>query len=200
MQRYIAFLSGLPAAKKPVDAEIIRRLFTKLGLLNVEPYPMPDTVIFDTAPVGIITPLAAQISRHLRKSLKTENIWTFIRTARELESMISDIPFGADEFDGDGSSLFVILMSDPPDVAARRRLERFRSDTDELRPSGRDIYWLRRDLSGKPLALADVLGGPATVRSIKTITRLINKERAGDGWARVVPTAADSTQSERSRP
>lgn len=49
--------------------ENLQRLFTKLGFSQVETYLQSGNVIFETAPVGIIPPLEAQIARYLRKSL-----------------------------------------------------------------------------------------------------------------------------------
>lgn len=177
MQRYIAFISGLPVGPDKVGMEDLRNFFRKLGFLNVETWGATDSVAFETAPVGIVAPLEAQISRHLKRSIDGD-IWTFIRTPRELQAMVSALPFTAEELDDGASSMFVVLLPDTLDERTERRLRIRRNDTDVLRPQGREIYWLRRaidDASSQPLSLADILDLPATVRSFRTIERLAAK-------------------------
>jgi uncharacterized protein (DUF1697 family) len=201
MQRYIAFVSGLPAGRKAVDLQTLRGLFLRLGFLNVETYLTTGNVVFDSAPVGVIGPLEAQISRHLRKSLDHDGIWTFLRTPDELSKIVANNPFDADEMAAEGNSLFVVLLWEPPDERTVRRLRVRRNDVDELRMSGREIYWLRR-ASGEsvpPPPLADILDTPATVRSFNTIRSLASRhsERKLDA---VRASSSTSTESERSRP
>lgn len=177
MQRYIAFLSGLPLGPDKVGAEDLRNLFRKLGFLNVETWMAADNVAFETAPVGIVDPLEAQISRHLKRSIEGD-IWTFIRTPRELQAIVSALPFTAEELDDGASSVFVVLLPDSLDERTERQLKIRRNNTDVLRPRGREIYWLRRatdDASSRPLSVADMLDSPATVRSFRAIEKLAAK-------------------------
>ena len=198
MQRYIAFISGLPAGRGAIEADNIRILFSRLGFLNVEPFPTPDTVIFDTAPVGVIAPLAAQISRHLNKSLGI-SVWTFIRTAEEVDRIVANVPFPDEDVHHEESSLFVILLSDELDERTEKQLRLRRGDQDQmLHVSGREIYWLRRDNDAEPLPLAEILNAPATVRSLKTLIRVSRYEPEGNGWPSRPSHSADTTQSERS--
>jgi len=191
MQRYVAFLSGLPVGPQKVDMETLTNLFRKLGFLNVETYLTTGNVSFDTAPVGVIQPLEAQISRHLKRSIDAE-IWTFIRTPQQLATIASNVPFTADEMPEGRSSVFVVLLSDPLNERTERRLRVRRNDADVLRPHGTEIYWLRRatdDASSKPLSIGEMLDVPATVRTLGTIKNLASS------W----PGPRSATASLRSR-
>src|SRR5512138_1056395 len=96
MQKYVAFMTGLPVRGGAPGQERVKKLFSRLGLTSVETFRAADNVIFETAPVGVIGPLEAQISRHLRRSLETEDLWTFIRTPKEIAEIVRDIPFTAE--------------------------------------------------------------------------------------------------------
>ena len=201
MQRYIAFISGLPVGRNAVKPETIQHLFQRLGFLDVQTFPSTDTVGFETAPVGLIGPLEAQISRHLRRSLDVEEIWTFIRTPKEIVEIVRDIPFASDDVNSEGNSLFVVLIDEEPDVHTAKQLRIRRSEVDELRVAGREIYWLRRP-SDDPVApppMSEILGVHATVRSLHTMMRLADRYASTARPKRTV-SDGDATESERSRP
>ena len=177
MQRYVAFVAGLPCGRESVGRDTLRNLFARLGFLNVEVFLTNGNVIFDTAPVGVIAPLQAQISRFLTKSLNTSEIHVFIRTPEELLGILASVPFRPDDVHDDGNHLFVVLLSGEPDEQAQKKLRIRRTEVDELRVSGKEIYWLRRSSSNQvpPPALSEILDAPATVRSFQTIARLVAK-------------------------
>ena len=116
MQRYIAFLSGLPVGPNAVPQDTLRSLFTKLGFLGVETYGTSGNVAFETAPVGVTAALEAQISRHLKRSVDAD-IWTFLRTSQELSRIADDMPFSDKAED---STVFVVLLSKDLDAATGR--------------------------------------------------------------------------------
>ena len=181
--------------------ETVQHLFQRLGFLDVQTFPSTDTVGFETAPVGVIGPLEAQVSRHLRRSLNVEGIWTFIRTPKEIAEIVRDIPFASDDVNSEGNSLFVVLIAEEPDPHTAKQLRIRRSEVDELRVAGREIYWLRRP-SDDPVApppLSEILGVHATVRSFHTMMRLADKYASTARPKRTV-SGGDTTESERSRP
>ena len=58
MQRYVAFVAGLPCGRESVGMGTLRNLFTRLGFLNVEPFLTngnvgPDAVLHQLKKVGI---------------------------------------------------------------------------------------------------------------------------------------------------
>jgi uncharacterized protein (DUF1697 family) len=182
MQRYIAFLSGLPVGRNAVGMSTIKNLFNRLGFLNVETYLTTGNVSFETTPVGLVAPLESQISRHISRWVGGD-VRTFIRTPEEIAGITANVPFPPEE----GVSLFVILLSEPLDDKVARRLTRRHNEAEELYPAGREVYWLRRPTDDEmpPPPLVDVLDTPATVRSLNTL-----KHFAGD-TARRPATASE---------
>lgn len=172
MQRYIAFLSGIAVGTTTASMENVRRLFTKLGFSKVETYLHTGNVIFETAPVGVIPPLEAQIARYLQKSLAGE-VEVFIRTPEELEEIIEYEAYPGEETSG---NLFVVLLHEPVSDRLQRQLRFARTEADEFRAHGREIYWLRRPgQAGAPPSIAETLGMPATVRAYGALKRLAAK-------------------------
>ena len=198
MQRYVAFVAGLPCGRSSVGTDTLRNLFARLGFLNVEVFLTNGNVIFDTAPVGVIAPLEAQISRFLTKSLDTSEIHVFIRTPEELLGILASVPFHADDVRAEGAHLFVVLLSEEPDEYAQKKLRIRRTEIDELRVSGKEIYWLRRASHDQvpPPALSEILDAPATVRSFQTIARLVARCTP---QASTDPLSLDTNQSAQSR-
>ncbi len=193
MQRYIAFISGLPTGPKTVPQDTLRSLFTKLGFLNVETHSTTGNVAFETSPVGVVGALEAQVSRHLRRSIGDDDIWTFIRTPDELIEIAESLP-SSDR--PDGAAVFVVLLNEPLDERTARSVSVRRTSADRLYPRGREIYWVRQssDDGGPPLRLGEVIHAHATLRSINLIERLA--ERYGSARSR---RPKDITESERSR-
>lgn len=175
MQKYVAFMTGLPVKGGP-DNEKIKKLFSRLGLSSVETYRAVDNVIFETAPVGVMGPLEAQISRHLRRSLGTDDIWTFLRTPEEIAEIVREIPFPAEVLSKKENHLFVVLLTDELDERTKRELRIRRSYNDQFVPADRHIYWLRHvtDESVAPQPLSEIVDTHATVRSLRTLLGLHN--------------------------
>ena len=175
MQKYVAFMTGLPLRGGP-DQRKVRQLFTRLGFSNVDTFRASDNIIFETAPVGVIGPLEAQISRHIRRSLDTDGIWTFIRTPEEIAQIVRDIPFSSEILSKKENHLFIVLLTDDLGARAKRELRIRRSYNDEFVPANRHIYWLRHvtDESVAPQPLSEIVDTHATVRSLQTLLGLHN--------------------------
>ena len=192
MQRYVAFLSGLPVGAESVSPQTLRSLFLKLGFVDVEAHGTTGNVAFDTSPVGVAVALEAQISRHLKRFIRGD-IWTFIRTQQEVERIIREAP----PCDTPGSAVFVIFLTEPLEPRIARRLGANHSSADSLHPAGNEIYWVRRVTAdgGSPLSLADFIDSPATLRSLTTLKSVVGKYSG-----KPVREAPRITESERSRP
>lgn len=198
MQKYVAFISGLPFGGGEAETEKIRTLFMRLGFSNVETFHGRDTVIFETAPVGVIGPLEAQISRHLKRSLDLDYVWTFIRTPAELGEVVNADPFASTAGKQDVS--FLVLLSEAPDDRTAKALRIRRNESDELVPAGRHIYWLRHESAeaGPPPSLREIIDAPATVRSLRSISSLV-EQHLSQASRRKKSAARSLSQSERSR-
>jgi uncharacterized protein (DUF1697 family) len=175
MQKYVAFMTGIPLGSGP-DSDTVRRLFTRLGFSSIQTFRSSDNVVFETAPVGVIGPLEAQISRHMRRSLGTNDIWTFIRTREEIAHIVRDVPFSSEVLSRKENHLFIVLLTDPLDSRTKRELRIRRSYNDEFVPADTHIYWLRHvtDESVAPQPLSEIVETHATVRSLNTLLGLHN--------------------------
>ena len=179
MQRYIAFLGGLPVGRDAVTSDTLRSLFSRLGYLEVETYLTTGNVAFLTAPVGIIGPLEAQLSRYLTKEVR-DDVDVFIRTPEDLVKIAGHRPF-PDE-DVESGNVFVVLLHNPVPKPIAQRLGRVTASSDGFSANGREIYWLRPSrgaVTSRPLSLTGILESPATVRSLHTLERLAAKYAAG---------------------
>ena len=175
MQKYVAFMTGLPL-RGGTGQDKVKKLFNRLGLTSVETFRGADNVLFETAPVGVIGPLEAQISRHLRRSLDTEDIWTFVRTPKEIAEIVREVPFPTEVLSKQENHLFVVLLTDELDERTKRELRIRRSYNDQFVPADRHIYWLRHvtDESVAPQPLSEIVDTHATVRSLQTLLGLHN--------------------------
>jgi uncharacterized protein (DUF1697 family) len=203
MQRYIAFLGGLPIGYGVEGMDELRRLFSQLGFSRVETFLTTGNVAFETAPVGVIAPLEAQVTRYLQKNLD-DSVEVFMRTPEQLSEMLSYDAFPGEDIAAEGASLFIVLLHEPISAAVERRLRRSRTDVDDFHSHGNSIYWLRRPADGEPSpppAIGEVIAMPATVRTLSTIRALVAKY--GDNPTPQRRDASDherTTESERFRP
>ena len=170
-----------------------------MGFLNVETFLTTGNITFETAPVGVIGPLEAQVARFLRKSLAVDDLWVFIRSADQLQEIIENIPFSDEDLNATGNLLFVVLLTNEPDRQLERELNIRRNDVDELRLRGTEIYWLRRPSNEAvaPPSLAEMLDAPATVRSFHTLSRMAERFRLRPMVSDAHPD--DTSQSAQSR-
>lgn len=208
LQRYIAFLSGLPGGSRAIPMETLRRLFMKLGFLGVETYLTTGNVAFLTAPVGITPPLEAQVSRHLERSTG-ERIGIFIRTPDELADIATHAAFAKEKEEIPEAAMFVILLGKEASEKATRHLRVRRNEVDRFHVDRREIYWMRLPEPGgastPPLPLSEILEVPATVRSLGTIKRLAEqyggdaREGRSSQPGRIKERAEIPTESEQSR-
>ena len=177
MIRYIALLRAINVGSHKVKMDRLRKLFESLGLSNVETFIASGNVIFDS-PAEDGRTLEKQIEDCLRKSLGFE-VATFVRSASELETIAGYRPFMPPEFSAEGNSLYIAFLSDPPSGEAQQRLMAFRSEVDNFRVHGREVYWLcRKRMSESAFSgtlLEKTIGMPATMRNATTVKKLAAK-------------------------
>jgi uncharacterized protein (DUF1697 family) len=177
MIRYIALLRAINVGSHKVKMDRLRKLFESLGLSNVETFIASGNVIFDS-PAEDGRTLEKQIEDCLRKSLGFE-VATFVRSASELEAIAGYRPFMPPEFSAEGNWLYIAFLSDLPSGEAQQRLMAFRSEVDDFRVHGREVYWLcRKRMSESAFSgtlLEKTIGSPATMRNATTVKKLAAK-------------------------
>ena len=154
MPRLIAFLRAINVGGHTVTMERLRKEFEALGLKDVETFIASGNVIF-TSRSADLAALEKKIEARLRASLGYE-VATFVRTDAEVAAVAGYQPF-----------------------AAARAVMTFKTETDDFRVKGREVYWLRKtrhsDSPFKYVSLEKKLKIRATFRGINTVARLAAK-------------------------
>jgi len=197
MQKYVAFISGLPLGQKAIGKDQIELALMRLGFSSINAILNSGNVAFEAHPVGVIAPLEAQISRHLRNTFELDDIWTFIRTPEQLKSIIREVPFGEPR-----NSIYVVLLPEELNTLSQNKLRIKRNDVDELVPAGREVYWVRRSGKGEhvpPPPISEILDSPATVRSLHALKQIVDELDHPKTAKPKLVKLDDAIRSERSR-
>jgi uncharacterized protein (DUF1697 family) len=177
MPRYVAFLRAINVGGHIVKMDQLRKLFTELGLTDVETFIASGNVLFTSASKSGPA-LEKKIEKHLKTALRYE-VATFVRTAGEVCQAAVHEPFSAAVMKTPYHGLYVSFLRDAPAAAAKRALEALRSPSDEFNLNARELYWLSRLPFGESKVgggvLEKTLGMPATMRSVTTLRKLAAK-------------------------
>ena len=157
--------------------ETLRDHFSALGFRSVETFIASGNVIF-TAPGKSERTLRKAIEDRLQTRLGYE-VKTFIRSESEVGAVARYAPFTPAEV-ALAHGLNVVFLTEPPAAAATTALMAHRTDVDDFRVNGREVYWLSRvRQSESPFAtkvgVERALKMPGTIRGMKTITKLVAK-------------------------
>ena len=177
MPKFIAFLRAINVGGHVVKMDQLRQLFEELGFAGVETFIASGNVIFD-AKSKDANALERRIEKHLHNALGYE-VTTFVRTLAELEQVASHRPFPESEMSGPGNTLYVGFIADNPAKAVTQKVEALATEFDNLKVSGREVYWLLHiNFSDSKLSgaiLERTLGMKATFRNINTVRRILKK-------------------------
>ena len=176
MPRLIAFLRAINVGGHTVTMERLRKEFAALGLKDVETFIASGNVIFTSRSTDLAA-LEKKIEARLRASLGYE-VATFVRTDAEVAAVAGYQPFAAAQIE-DGATVYVGFVERPLDAAATRAVMTFKTEVDDFRVKGREVYWLRKarqsDSPFKYASLEKKLKIRATFRGINTVARLAAK-------------------------
>jgi uncharacterized protein (DUF1697 family) len=174
MPTYFAFLRAINVGGRTVRMEVLRQAFEKMGLAAVRTFISSGNVIFDTDARDEAR-LEQDVEAALERALGYE-VTTFLRSAQALERIATRQPFQSAEPD---TRIYVAFLKGRPPAALRRKLEALSGNVDELKVGEREIYWLSRtslrDSNVSGARLEAVSNGPATVRNVNTVNRLLAK-------------------------
>jgi uncharacterized protein (DUF1697 family) len=175
--RYVALLRAINVGGRNVKMDRLRKLFEALGYSNVETFIASGNVIFD-APAQDARTLEKTIEDHLRESLGYK-VATFVRSASELANIARFRAFPTSDLDAEGASLYIAFLPAPPSTEAEQKLMALRSEVDDLRIHGREVYWLCRKTISKSsfsgALLEKTMAMPATMRNATTVKRMAAK-------------------------
>jgi len=175
VSRYVALLRAINVGGHVVKMDRLRTLFHELGFTDVETLIASGNVLFSSSARNVPA-LEDKIERHLQSALGYE-VTTFIRTPGEMQAVAAFDPFpGLVE---EGHTLSVAFLKAHPGRQVVERLHGMRTDYDELRVHGRELYWLARGRSSDSMVwrtpMEKILGGPATSRNVTTVRKLAGK-------------------------
>jgi uncharacterized protein (DUF1697 family) len=168
--RYAAFLRAVNVGGRVVKMERLRQLFEETGFTGVSTHIASGNVLFTTGR-GRAATLEAKIEKALEAALGWK-VATFLRTPAELSAIAAHEPFAAEDV-GEAHGVYVGFLKEPPTPEQHALVHGFRTPTDELAVSGREVWWLCRirssdsDVSGGKLEKA--LGLSATFRNLTTV-------------------------------
>ena len=177
MSRFIAFLRAINVGRgRTVKMETLRRIFAELGFSEVATFIGSGNVTFETAAKNV-SRLERKIEKRLREALGYD-VATFVRTDVELTEIANHKPFPQSKIDA-AAEFNIVFLADKLDEELKQKVMGLRTDTDELRVHGREIYWLRRKKPGgstfSTVPFEKTFGGPVTIRCAKTVRQLAAK-------------------------
>ena len=183
MAIYIAMLRGINVGgKNLVKMADLKRMFIDLKLNHVQTFIQSGNVLFESA----------EEEEPLRKIIEQQNaaqlgflVTVVLRTAAELAQLTRNCPFSKEailqsELSSGVECLYVSLLAQSPRPEAFQSLDAFKSEEDECRLMGRDIYLLLPHgiRNSKLTNNLQRLGVAFTIRNWKTLTKLDNLARA----------------------
>jgi uncharacterized protein (DUF1697 family) len=169
---YVALLRGINlGARNKISMADLRELLAGLGAEDVTTYVQSGNVVFKTAMPA--RELAGAIETEIRRDLGLD-VAVLLRTPAELAALVERNPFS--ESVTEAKELHVTLLANRPQAARVAQLDPQRSQPDEFRVVGREVYlhcpngYGRSKLTNayfeKQLALV------ATTRNWNTVTKL----------------------------
>ncbi|MGG1658031.1 DUF1697 domain-containing protein [Brevibacillus sp. NRS-1366] len=178
MTIYIALLRGINVGgKNMIKMAELKRTFEQMGLGPVQTYIQSGNVLFASDEEE--EPLRKRIEREIEASVGF-SVPVILRTAEQLKVIAANCPFSEEEVEkaqalSEGESLYVSLLLAEPSQERVERLSAYRSESEDYRIEGRDVYLLfRQSVRNSKLANnLQKLDVPSTVRNWKTINKLV---------------------------
>lgn len=181
MPRYFAFLRAINVGgHHPVTMERLRELFRSFGFSAVETFIASGNVVFEDG-----SRACAELERGIESGLRKElgyDVATFIRTVAELRAVAGFAPFPESRL-AQAAALNVAFLKEKPGDEPIRKLLALRTDIDDFRVHGREVYWscLQQQSQSKfsNAALEQALGQPSTLRGLATVRKMAEKFAGG---------------------
>lgn len=174
--RYFAFLRAINIGGHTVKMDYLRLSFEALGFAGVETFIASGNVAFETN-ADDTQALERLIEGRLREALGYEVV-TFIRTPQEIVSIASYQPFPEAQFVA-AVAFNVAFLKEPLDEQSQQKLMAHKTEIDDFRARGREVYWLCRTRQSQSTfsnaVLEKTTGKPSTLRGMNTIKNMAEK-------------------------
>ena len=172
MTKYSAFLRAINVGGNAIiKMTDLKLMFESAGLENVQTYIQSGNVIFETE--DNIDAVKKRIERQLEGAAGYK-IHFFVRTMRDLQSIVSKSPFTAKA----NEMVYVAFLDQKPDPKSQQALLDLKNEADDFAVKGHEVYHLRRDREKSALAktsIEKILKSPATLRNMTTLAKMVDK-------------------------
>lgn len=177
MTTYIALLRGINVGGKNIIKMVdLKRVFEAMGLCEIQTYIQSGNVLFKSNEKE--ESLCKKIEHDIEAAFRF-SVPVILRTSEELEWIIRNCPFSAEEVlqaesTSEGESLYVSFLMHVPSQENIERFDAYKSESDEYKIEGREVFLLfhnsiRNSKLANNLQKLDVT---ATTRNWKTINKL----------------------------
>jgi uncharacterized protein (DUF1697 family) len=165
--RYAAFLRAINVGGRRITGPDLCKPFAAMGYGEPQAFRASGNVIFDAAR----KPSEGAVSDGLEEALGYEVV-TFLRGAREIESLRSGEPFEPE------AKYHVMFLKKLPPAAAQKQVLALGTDDDRLAFGARELFWRPRGRmtdSELDLKAVEKLVGPNTMRTNGTVEQIAAK-------------------------
>ncbi|MFL0198489.1 DUF1697 domain-containing protein [Clostridium sp. WILCCON 0269] len=183
MTIYIALLRGINVGgKNSIKMVELKRVFESIGFCEVKTYIQSGNILFKSNEREEL--VCNRIEQEIEKVFGL-SVRVVLRTAEELQLIVKNCPFSKEEILqaellSQTESLYVAFLSNLPLQEKVECLNTYKSEKDEFRMEGREIFLLCYDSIRKSKIASNLqkLGVSSTVRNWKTINKLVELAKA----------------------
>jgi uncharacterized protein (DUF1697 family) len=164
-----------------IKMDALRDLYESLGLRDPQTYIQSGNVVFRTNAKNI-APLAKQIEDAIEHKFGFRH-GVILRTTIELRDVVARNPF-AKRSGIDASKLLVTFLAASPSPEARDMLLMLKTEGEEVRPDGREVYIYFPDGQGRSRvwpAIEKALKKSYTGRNWNTVNKLLEMAETLEG-------------------
>ncbi len=137
--KYISILRGINVSgQKKIKMADLKSMYELLGFQNVVTYIQSGNVVFDTK-VKNKADLKTMIEDAIEKKYKF-HAPVEIRTNRDIENIIKNIPFGSVDLVEDGTKVLVTFLSSKPSEAKVSDIQKYVVAPEKLVVRGKEVY------------------------------------------------------------
>jgi uncharacterized protein (DUF1697 family) len=168
--RYVAFLRGINlGSTNKISMPELREMASELGYSNVATYINSGNLIFGSTKK--VATLEREIAEAITKRFGTKTD-VAVRTPAQLRKVLADNPFP----DGAPTYVTVAFLTKAAPADAKRKVAEVATEKEPYVFAGQEVYVHytqgqgRSKLSAK---FSDILGVSATVRNLRTVTKVL---------------------------
>lgn len=175
--RYAAFLRGINLGGRRATGEQLCAPFGELGFARVASFLASGNVVFDADVADDAEDLEPRIEEALEAALGYP-VESFVRTASELQAVLSREPFAAEEVEAATGKPQVTFLRSAPDADSAAAVHAHDRAADRVVVAGREWYWLPAAGISKSDLDVDAIErtvGRGTTRTINTVERLVRR-------------------------